>query len=308
VVARGADEQPIEHRAAFMEASRTGKAVHRAGTMRARGGEERSVVISYTTLADSLDGFEVGVAAVREIADEDSRDAQIADLGHELRSPLTAILGYTGLMLGAAPGSLDAERQAEFLARIAASGDYMLRLVNNLLDLRRMESGAEQLQPTPLPMDRILQLVVAMARPRASEKRIEMTLDSPENLPTVLSDELLVRRIIDNLLSNAIKYTPPGGRVMVTARAAGEGIEIAVADTGIGLTEEEQRLLFQRFFRSARPEARQERGTGLGLALVRESLRRLGGDIRVQSEVGQGSTFTVTIPPLARTRGASAVG
>ncbi|MCC7369306.1 MAG: PAS domain-containing protein [Chloroflexi bacterium] len=301
VQVRGADDRPVDHRTAFQEAASSGKAVHRAGKLQARDGETRSVVISYTTLGETLDGFEVGVAAVREIADDDSRDAQIADLGHELRSPLTAILGYTGLMLGAAPGSLDAERQAEFLARIAASGDYMLRLVNNLLDLRRMESGAEQLQPTPLPIDRILQLVVAMGRPRATEKGIDVALDAPESLPSILSDELLVRRIVDNLLSNAVKYTPSGGSVRVTARAVGDAVEIAVADTGIGLTEDEQQRLFQRFFRSSRPEARQERGTGLGLALVRESLRRLGGEIRVSSTVGVGTTFTVTIPPLART-------
>jgi signal transduction histidine kinase len=235
---------------------------------------------------------------VREVA-EDTRDSQIADLGHELRSPLTAILGYTGLMLGAAPGSLDADRQAEFIARIAASGDYMLRLVNNLLDLRRMESGAEQLQPAPIHIDRILQLVVAMARPRATEKKITITLNADAALRPVLTDELLVRRIVDNLLSNAIKYTQSGGSVRVGAKQFGEVVDITVSDTGIGLTDEEQRLLFQRFFRSSRPEARQERGTGLGMALVQESLRRLGGQIRVESKLGEGSTFTVSVPPLA---------
>ncbi|MGE3271408.1 MAG: PAS domain-containing protein [Chloroflexota bacterium] len=106
VPARGTDGQPVDHQAAFMEAARTGIAVHRAGTLTTRDGKERSVVISYTTLADSVDGFEVGVAAVREVADDDARDSQIADLGHELRSPLTAILGYTGLMLGAAPRAI----------------------------------------------------------------------------------------------------------------------------------------------------------------------------------------------------------
>ncbi len=298
VQAERPDGTAVDHQAAFLEAARTGKAVHEAATLKGRDGQERSVIISYTSLTGNEDGFDVGVAAVREVA-EDNRDSQIADLGHELRSPLTAILGYTGLMLGAAPGSLDADRQAEFIARIAASGDYMLRLVNNLLDLRRMESGAEQLQPAPIHVDRILQLVVAMSRPRATEKQITITLEAEPALRPVMTDELLVRRIIDNLLSNAIKYTAPGGSVRVTARQFGEVVDVAVADTGIGLTEEEQRLLFQRFFRSSRPEARQERGTGLGMALVQESLRRLGGQIRVESKVGEGTTFTVSVPPLA---------
>jgi signal transduction histidine kinase len=208
-------------------------------------------------------------------------------------------------MLGAAPGSLDAERQAEFISRIAASGDYMLRLVNNLLDLRRMESGVEQLQPAPIHVDRILQLVVAMARPRASEKQMTIALEVQPELRPVLTDELLVRRVVDNLLSNAIKYTPSDGSVRVTAKQRGEAVEIAVSDTGIGLTEDEQRMLFQRFFRSSRPEARQERGTGLGLALVQESIRRVGGQIAVKSQVGKGSTFTVTIPPMAPGEGAA---
>lgn len=302
VQARRQDGTLVDHHEAFLRAASSGKTIHEAATLKDRTGQERSVIISYTSLTDSTEGFEVGVAAVREI-NEDSRDAQIADLGHELRSPLTAILGYTGLMLGAAPGSLDAERQAEFLARIAASGDYMLRLVNNLLDLRRMESGAEQLQPSSLHVDRILQLVVAMARPRATEKQIDLALDIESGLRPILTDELLVRRIIDNLLSNAIKYTPSGGNVRVVARQRGDGVQVAVTDTGIGLTDEEQAMLFQRFFRSSRPEARQERGTGLGMALVQESIRRLGGHVDVTSKVGAGSTFTVSIPPLAPSEG-----
>jgi PAS domain S-box-containing protein len=302
VQARRPDGTPVDHQDAFLRAASTGKAVHEAATLKDRAGTERSVIISYTSLTDSAEGFEVGVAAMREM-NEDNRDSQIADLGHELRSPLTAILGYTGLMLGAAPGSLDAERQAEFLARIAASGDYMLRLVNNLLDLRRMESGAEQLQPSSIHLDRLLQLIVAMARPRATEKQIDLSLEAEPGLRPILSDELLVRRIIDNLLSNAIKYTPSGGTVRVVARQRGDNVQVAVTDTGIGLTEEEQSLLFQRFFRSSRPEARQERGTGLGMALVQESIRRLGGQVDVTSKIGEGSTFTVSIPPLAPTEG-----
>jgi PAS domain S-box-containing protein len=303
VRAQRADGSTVDHGAAFLKAASTGTSVHEAATLRARDGRERSVIISYTSLSESPDGFEVGVAAVREVT-EDSRDAQIADLGHELRSPLTAILGYTGLMLGAAPGSLDPTRQAEFISRIAASGDYMLRLVNNLLDLRRMESGAEQLQPATIHIDRILQLVVAMSRPRASEKQMSIALEVQPELRPVLTDELIVRRIVDNLLSNAIKYTPPGGSVHVAAKQRADSVEVTVTDTGIGLTDEEQQQLFQRFFRSSRPEARQERGTGLGLALVQESIRRIGGQIGVRSQVGKGSTFTVTIPPLALSGGA----
>jgi PAS domain S-box-containing protein len=303
--AQESDGTIVDHRRAFLQAARTGQPVHMRATLRARDGTVRTVIISYTSMASATDGLEIGVAAVREVS-EDNRDSQMTALGHELRSPLTAILGYTGLMMRAAPGSLDAEHQAEFIGRIAASSDYMLRLVNNLLDLRRLESGAEQLQPTILQIDRVLQVVMALARLRASEKQLATTLSIEPELPTLLTDELILRRIVDNLLSNAIKYTPSGGTVRLSAVPRDHGIEIAVSDTGIGITEQEQEKMFERFFRSNRPEARQERGTGLGLALVRESVRRLGGQIRVTSQVGVGSTFTVWIPPLDRVADAAA--
>jgi PAS domain S-box-containing protein len=293
------DGTRVDHRRAFLEAAHTGQAVHLRAVLRARDGTLSPVIISYTSMPSAANEMEIGVAAVREVP-EDSHDSQMAVLGHELRSPLTAILGYTGLMMRATPGSLDAEHQAEFIGRIAASSDYMLRLVNNLLDLRRMESGAEQLQPALLQVDRVLQVVMALARLRASEKRIETILSIEPDLPSLMTDELLLRRIVDNLLSNAIKYTPSGGKVQLSAAARDQGIEIAVTDSGIGLTDDEQEKLFERFFRSNRPEARKERGTGLGLSLVRESVRRLGGEVQVTSQLGVGSTFTVWIPPLDR--------
>jgi signal transduction histidine kinase len=126
-----------------------------------------------------------------------------------------------------------------------------------------------------------------------------MILSVEPNMPPFTTDELLLRRMVDNLVSNAIKYTLPGGTVHIKVTRRGEGIEIAVIDTGIGIDEEEREHLFERFFRSARPEARQERGTGLGLALVQESVRRLGGEISVTSTVDVGSTFTVWLPSLA---------
>lgn len=299
IVARQRDGTVLDHRQVFLEAARTGQAVHTRATVRNRDGAERAVIISYTSMASATDGLEVGIAAIREVSD-DGRDSQIAALGHELRSPLTAILGYTGLMLQAAPGSLDAEHQAEFIGRIAASSDYMLRLVNNLLDLRRIESGAEQLHPTQLQLDRVLQVVMALARLRAAEKQLVTSLSIEPDLPPFVTDELLLRRTVDNLLSNAIKYTPAGGTVQLSAARRDTGVEISVSDTGIGLTEDEKQQVFERFFRSKRPEARTERGTGLGLALVRESVRRLGGEITVESKIGQGSTFTIWIPPLTR--------
>jgi len=296
---------PLDQGASFMQAARTGEAVQVPALLRGRDGVEHAVVVSFTAIPGPDGAFGIGVGAVREM-DREQDGLQVvegADLGHELRSPLTAILGYAQLLMNPPMGSIDATRQAEFASRIMSSGDYMLRLVNNLLDLRRMESGADRIEAEPLQLDVILRTTFGMMMPRASEKEMALSLDVAPDLPPLVSDELLVRRVLDNLISNTIKYTPAGGLVRVTAAPEGAGIAIAVTDSGIGLTEDEQAHLFERFFRSGRPEARQERGTGLGLSLVREAARRLGGEVRVTSAVGVGSTFTFwipTAPPAAR--------
>ena len=295
---RRADGTVADHRQAFIQAARSGIPVHTPGTLRAPDGATRPVVVSYTAVAGPAGGFEVGVGAVREAdaeADE-GVDDRAADLGHELRSPLSTILGYARLMSALPAGSLDAQRQAEFISRITESGDYMLRLVNNLLDLRRLESGREELQLAPIQVQAFVATALSMVQPRAAEKGLATTSQIEPGLPPLVTDELLARRALDNLLSNAVKYTPEGGSIRVASVAEGDGVAIAVADTGIGLSEEDQSQLFARFFRSGRAEARAERGTGLGLALVQESVRRLGGQIRVESTLGQGSTFTLWLP------------
>jgi PAS domain S-box-containing protein len=304
IPSRAIDGGALDHGSAFRESARTGQPVHTRALVRARDGTDHTVIVSYTSMGTADDDLEIGIATVREVpAIQDDRDAQISALGHELRSPLTAILGYAQLMQREVQSPAGSAHSAEYAERIAASGDYMLRLVNNLLDLRRMESGAETLQPTPIRLDRILQVVLSLARLGASQKQVETVLSVEPDLPPFVTDELLLRRTVDNLLSNAIKYTPSGGSVRVTVERRDGGVEIAVADSGIGISDDEQARLFERFFRSSRPEARQERGTGLGLALAQESVRRLGGEITVTSQVGEGSTFSVWLPPLGPSSG-----
>ncbi|MCC6175832.1 MAG: PAS domain-containing sensor histidine kinase [Chloroflexi bacterium] len=287
---------PVDLQTAFLQAASTGRPVDVAGRYGSEGGRERPLVATFTALAEAAGTLAVGVVAIREANADDYQAFQATDLGHELRSPLTSILGHAQLLMRAPAGSLDPARQSEIVSRIASSGDYMLRLVNNLLDLRRMESGVEAVDPVPLDLSAVLLLILTMEKPRAAEKGISLSMATEEGLPIVRADELLVRRVVDNLLSNAIKYTPGGGTVRLTAVRDGDAVAIAVTDTGIGLTEEDRARLFERFFRSERPEARQERGTGLGLALVREAARRLGGEIQVRSAPGVGSTFTLRLP------------
>jgi len=172
----------------------------------------------------------------------------------------------------------------------------MLRLVNNILDLQRLESGSQPIQLRPVHLDRLLAESLAGIQPTADEKGVKTMLAVKPELPPLLTDELLVRRAVDNLLSNAVKYTRPGDEIRLAADREGAGIAISVADTGIGLTREERDRLFERFFRGRRSEARIERGTGLGLAIVREAMAQLDGEVRVESTLGEGSRFTLWLP------------
>jgi signal transduction histidine kinase len=237
----------------------------------------------------------VEAAVGRTFIPPDILEERAMELTHELRSPLTAILGYAGLLAREA-GSHDREREESYVASISASSNYMLRLVNNILDLQRLESDTEPLQLRSIDLDLFLAEALASIQPRADEKRVKTSLAVEPNLSAVVAHELLLRRSVDNLLSNAVKYTRPGDEIRLTASHERSGIAISVADTGIGLTREERNRLFERFFRGRRSEARVERGTGLGLSIVREAMRRLDGEVRVESILGEGSTFTLWLP------------
>jgi signal transduction histidine kinase len=234
----------------------------------------------------------------------DVLEERAMELTHELRSPLTAILGYAGLLAreggdaarGRGAGESDRTREDSYVASITASSNYMLRLVNNILDLQRLESGSQALQLRPVDLSQFLEEAMAGVRPHADEKEVRTIVDVEPGLPTIITDELLLRRAVDNLLSNAVKYTRAGDSVRLSASLDGTGVAIAVEDTGIGLTREERDRLFERFFRGRRSEARIERGTGLGLTIVREATRMLAGEVRVDSTLGEGSTFTLWLP------------
>ena len=243
-------------------------------------------------------------AAGAMVIPPDVLEERALELTHELRSPLTAILGYAGLLARETGGSgrareaatLDRGREEGYVASITASSNYMLRLVNNILDLQRLESGTQVLQPRPIQLGQFLEEAMAGVRPHADEKNVRTFVEVEPGLPALVTDELLLRRALDNLLSNAVKYTRAGDSVRLRASREGTGVAIAVADTGIGLTREERDRLFERFFRGRRSEARVERGTGLGLTIVREAARMLHGEVRVESMLGEGSTFTLWLP------------
>jgi len=228
----------------------------------------------------------------------------LATMSHELRTPLNSIIGFSDV-LDAIP-ALD-ERQRRYVENIRTSGRMLLEMINDILDLAKIEAGKMVVRPTSFRLEPVLAAQCDMVRPLAERKRIEITLAVAPGIDRVEQDQAKVQQILGNLLSNAVKFTPEGGRIDVTARAAEGGARggeflIEVADTGVGIAEEDRQAIFEKF-RQGRSAAGGEdamtrgfSGTGLGLSIVRELCRLLGGDVTVASQLGRGSRFTVRLP------------
>lgn len=300
VALRDAGGQALNHQELLARAAATGHPIHQEGLLESAPGAPERVLASYSVVRETDEGG-LGVVLLRDatLVGETLREQEelAVHLSHELRAPLTTILGYAQLISNPGVTNMQPNAQSEFAKRISESGDYMLRLVNNLLDLgqlTRADGEGPILQPVDLAG--LTRGTVEALRPQADEKAQELRLDCPSGALVIASSDLALRQIITNLVANAIKYTPPNGRVRVELRADRHEVIWQVRDSGIGLSPDEQRRLFTKFFRSQRPEARLIKGTGLGLALTKALVDRLGGTIEVESRIDQGSTFTVRLP------------
>ena len=225
----------------------------------------------------------------------------LATMSHELRTPLNSIIGFSDV-LGSIQ-SLD-DKQRRYVQNIRSSGRMLLEMINDILDLAKMEAGKMEVRPTSFHVEPVVSAQCDMARPLAEKKRIDLTAQVDPALGVVEQDQAKVQQILANLLSNAVKFTPEGGRVEVTARPdEAEGwFVLDVSDTGVGIAEEEQQAIFEKF-RQGRvfqlgddAMTREFSGTGLGLSIVRELCRLLGGDVSLESQLGRGSRFTVRLP------------
>jgi PAS domain S-box-containing protein len=216
-------------------------------------------------------------------------------VSHELRTPLTSITGYVDLMLEGEVGELSQE-QREFLEIVGNNAQRLVALINDLLDISRIESGRLGLKLRPVDLSRLVYGVVASFRPLMESKRQRLMISLPEYLPTIMGDQDRVTQILTNLLSNAHKYTPAGGAIRVAAERQGRQIRIDLQDTGIGMTPEEQAQLFTRFFRASNRTTQEVGGTGLGLVITRSLVEMHRGTIEVVSAAGRGSTFSFTLP------------
>jgi signal transduction histidine kinase len=223
---------------------------------------------------------------------EQLKNELIATVSHDLKNPLSVINGYIELL--GMYNELN-DRGQEFMVMIRRSIRTMRQLIDDLLDLAHIDAGLE-IKPEPLSIFPVIEDSIMGLKNLADEKNLQVDIIIPDDLPPVKGDEKRLRQIIVNLVSNAIKYTPPDGRVKVDARARNDSIMVSVQDDGMGISPEDQAQIFERFYRVRRPETDGIEGTGLGLAIVKSLVEAHGGEIGLNSHLGEGSTFYFTIP------------
>jgi len=216
-------------------------------------------------------------------------------MSHELRTPLNAINGFSEMLLARMFGEVNA-KQEEFLRDIHSSGEHLLSLINDILDLSKIEAGRMELNLTVIDPAMTLENTVMLVKERAARRGITVKLEVDERLDKWVADERKFRQIMLNLLSNALKFTLEGGQISVTAGRDGSNMVVAVTDTGVGIRPEDQALIFEEFQQAGSDYTKKAEGTGLGLALTRKFVELHGGTIRVESAEGKGSTFTFTLP------------
>jgi GAF domain-containing protein/anti-sigma regulatory factor (Ser/Thr protein kinase) len=233
-------------------------------------------------------------SAQLEVANKHKSDF-LANMSHELRTPLNAIIGFSEALMDRMFGEVN-DKQADYLKDIHESGRHLLSLINDILDLSKIEAGRMELEVSTFHLPTALANAMTLVRERAQRHSINLNLELDERLGEFQADERKFKQIMLNLLSNAVKFTPDGGRVDVCATRDTDKIEIAVKDTGIGIAPEDQAVVFEEFKQVGRDQMRKAEGTGLGLALTKRFVELHGGAIRLESKPGKGSTFTVSLP------------
>ena len=264
-----------------------------------RDGEQLVVKVKVTPITDSDGDYTGRVIAIRDITTEyeiaQMKNEFVSTVSHELRTPLTSIKGYVDLILDGDAGEIN-EIQKEFLGIVQENSDRLVELINDMLDISRIESGRIHLKIEPLYLPDLIEGAVDTFRALASQAGREIKLRVPEDLPLAAADSDRVRQVLINLVSNAIKYSPEGGDVTISAKHTGDTVRVSVADKGLGISREDQKMLFTKFYRVDSAMTREIGGTGLGLSICKSIIELLGGEIGVKSTPGSGSTFWFTLP------------
>ena len=271
-------------------------------------GKERIILLAIEDITERREienGLEKAHEELKVLADELKRVARaksefLANMSHELRTPLNSINGFSEVLYDETFGPLN-EKQKKYVNNVLTSGKHLLLLINQILDMAKVESGKMKLSLSSLPMKSLLNEISLLVADMVSKKKIELLLEIAEDLPNIEADELKVKEIIYNLLSNAVKFTPEGGKIGMRAKRADSEIEIVVWDTGVGIAPENMGKIFEGFFRVDTPYSRVTEGTGLGLPLSKKLVELHGGKLSVESEgLNKGTSVRFTLPVISR--------
>jgi PAS domain S-box-containing protein len=245
----------------------------------------------------ALEGANRDLELAKERAEQESRFKSrfLASMSHELRTPLNAIIGFSDLLEQELFGPLT-DRQKKYVQNVLLSGRHLLTLVNDILDLSKVEAGRMELSRESTALATVVDAVSGVIKPLVDKAGVRVSLSLPPNLPDLYIDAVRIKQVLYNLLSNAIKFTPRGGSVELSAELQGNNLSVSCKDTGIGIRAEDMPRLFREFEQLEHPGGDKPEGTGLGLALTKRLVELHGGGIAVASEIGKGSTFTFTLP------------
>ncbi len=271
-------------------------------------GKERVILLAIEDITERREiemGLEKAHGELRELATELERAARaksefLANMSHELRTPLNSIIGFSEVLFDETFGPLN-EKQKKYVENVLVSGKHLLLLINQILDMAKVEAGKMRLTISSLPMKSTLHEISLLVADMVSKKQLHMVLEIAEDLPDIEADMLKVKEIIYNLLSNAVKFTPEGGEIGMRAKKAGSEIEVVVWDTGVGIAPENMEKIFEGFFRVDTPYSRLTEGTGLGLPLSRKFVELHGGKLSVESKgLNRGTSIRFTLPLTCR--------
>ncbi|MEQ1753730.1 MAG: ATP-binding protein [Micropepsaceae bacterium] len=241
--------------------------------------------------------FESDRARQRAEAASQAKSEFLANMSHELRTPLNAILGFSELMRKQIFGPLGAPQYSEYAQHVSESGQHLLGLINDVLDLAKIEAGRMAIHPVEISVREAIQQALKLFEVRAGDRQVLLKIEADRDLPLLLADERGVHQVLLNLISNAVKFTPPGGTVTAFARyKSNGGMDIGVTDTGVGIDPADISAVFAAFGQGRHDIANPEKGTGLGLPIVRGLVEAHGGKVWLESELGKGTTITCLFP------------
>jgi len=239
---------------------------------------------------------QLNIAMQKMSAANEAKSQFLASMSHELRTPLNAIIGFSDLILSQPLGSLDHARYREYIGDIHDSGQHLLALINDVLDLARLDAGKVDVADDRIYLPDLILDACRMVSPQVGEAQLRIVTDLPATLPVLRGDARRIRQIVLNLLSNAVKFTPAGGSISITARETSNGLELSIRDTGIGIAKEDLPAVMKRFGQVDSQVSRKHPGSGLGLPLSKQLVELHGGSISVESTIGVGTAVTITFP------------